>query len=99
MHRGFLLPILFFVSTTSLVSTCLAAPQEFTGSAIMDGVLSTLLYSGIGIIMAFVAFKICDLIIPGNLSKDIANNNIALAIVAGSSMLGVCIIIAAAIAG
>jgi uncharacterized membrane protein YjfL (UPF0719 family) len=49
--------------------------------------------------MAFIAFKVCDLLTPGNMSKDISENNIALAIVAGCSMLGVSIIIAAAIAG
>jgi uncharacterized membrane protein YjfL (UPF0719 family) len=49
--------------------------------------------------MALIAYKVVDLITPGKLAEDIANNNIALAILTGCIVLGVSIIIAAAIAG
>jgi len=82
------------------VSPAFAEPASITGNPIGDGILSTIIYGAIGIVMAFVSFKVVDLITPGDLSKDIAeNNNIALALLAGLTVLGVCIIIAAAIAG
>ena len=76
-----------------------AAAPSLTGNELGDGILSTVIYSVLGIIMAFFSFKVIDLITPGNLSRDIAeNNNIALAILSGSIVLGVSIIIAAVLA-
>ena len=77
----------------------LAAVPELTGNPIADGILSTLLYSVIGMIMAFISYKVIDLVTPGHLGKDIAENSVALAILAGMTILGICIIIAAAIVG
>lgn len=88
-----ILSIFLFTQPALAISTVL------TGNPFTDGIISTLIYSGIGIVMAFVAFKVCDILTPGDLSGQISENNTALAIVAGCSMLGVCIIIAAAIAG
>ena len=46
--------------------------------------------------MAFVSYKVIDFVTPGDISADIVRNqNSALAILAGSIMIGVCIIIAA----
>jgi uncharacterized membrane protein YjfL (UPF0719 family) len=75
-----------------------ANPLELTGNALGDGVLSTVIYSVIGIIMAFASVKVVDLMTPGDLKRDIAeNNNIALALLTGFIILGISIIIAAAI--
>ena len=83
-----------------LTSTpALAANPAYTGDPIMDGIIATIIYSAIGIIMAFISYKVIDLITPGDLGRDIAENSIALAILTGLTVLGVCIIIAAAIAG
>lgn len=79
--------------------TAYAANPRFTGNDIADGLISTIVYSVIGIMMAFVSYKVIDLVTPGDLSKDIAKDSVALAIVAGLTILGICIIIAAAIAG
>ena len=69
---------------------------DWAGSPIANEIISTVVFSLVGITMAFVSFKIWDMLTPGELSKDIAhNNNIALAIVTSSMMLGVCIIVAA----
>jgi len=88
-----------FIPTLVLASEALAAPASATGNPLVDGILLTVLYSGIGIIMTFIAYKVVDIITPGNLSEDIAKGNIALAILTGCIVLGICIIIAAAIVG
>jgi uncharacterized membrane protein YjfL (UPF0719 family) len=61
-------------------------------------VLESLLYSVVGLGLAVFAYKIIDWITPGNLSKQIAvEGNVALAILVGSLMIGICIIIASAL--
>jgi uncharacterized membrane protein YjfL (UPF0719 family) len=58
-----------------------------------------LLFAAIGIMCAIAGYKLFDKCTPGDLHKEIVENkNVAAAIVAGSVILGVCIIIAAAMA-
>lgn len=81
-------------------ASVLAATPEMTGNVYLDGVLSTVVYSLIGMIMAFIAMKVLDWATPGKLAHQIGEEkNVAIAIVVGLLMLGICIIIAAAIAG
>ena len=59
-----------------------------------------LLFAAIGIMAAIAGYKLFDKCTPGDLHKEILENkNVAAAIVAGSVILGVCIIIAAAMLG
>ncbi|MEY4385685.1 MAG: hypothetical protein RLY20_968 [Verrucomicrobiota bacterium] len=59
-----------------------------------------LLFAAIGIAAAVIGFKVFDKCTPGNLTKEIIENqNVAAAIVAGAVILGVSIIIAAAMLG
>ncbi len=77
-----------------------AVGSEFVGVPLLDDILSTIIYSSIGICMALVAYRGIDVLTPGDLSGDIARNqNTALAILAGSIMIGVCIIIGAVLIG
>lgn len=63
------------------------------------GIPGTIIFSLIGIIMSVIAFKIIDWLIPGKMTHQIADEkNVAIGIVAGAMILGICIIIAAAIA-
>ena len=58
------------------------------------------LFSAVGIIAAIAGYKLFDKCTPGDLHREILENrNTAAAIVAGSVILGVCIIIAAAMLG
>ena len=58
------------------------------------------LFGGIGIVMAIVGYKLFDKCTPGELHKEIVEHkNVAAAIIGGSVILGVCIIIAAAMLG
>lgn len=60
--------------------------------------LETLVYSIIGLLIAILAFKVIDWLTPGKMSKQIAEEgNVALAIVVAGLMIGISIIIAAAI--
>lgn len=50
-----------------------------------------------GIIMAIVGYKIFDMFTPGNLHAEIfEQKNVAAGILAGSVIIGVCLILAAA---
>jgi uncharacterized membrane protein YjfL (UPF0719 family) len=74
------------------------AAVAINGESLANGIISTVIYSILGILMAAFSYKVIDLLTPGKLSRDIADNNIALAILTGLMMLGVCIIIAAVLA-
>ena len=55
------------------------------------------LFALIGIVLAIVGYKAFDRFTPGHLHKEIVEHrNVAAAIIGGSVILGVCIIIAAA---
>lgn len=59
-----------------------------------------LLFALIGIFAAIAGYKIFDKCTPGDLSKEILEHrNVAAAIVAAAVILGVCVIIAAAMIG
>lgn len=79
----------------NLLSIFLQASTASSRISIQDGILETLIFVAVGMAIAFLAFKLIDLITPGNLSKQISEGNVAQAILAGSLILGVCIIIAA----
>lgn len=62
------------------------------------GIGGTIVYSLIGIFMVFLAIKLIDLIFPGVLKHQIAEDrNLALGVITGATILGICIIVAAAI--
>lgn len=64
-------------------------------------IIASLVYSGIGILVLFLAFALIELLTPRhNLRKEIMENkNVALAIFAGFFMIAIAIIIASAIHG
>jgi uncharacterized membrane protein YjfL (UPF0719 family) len=58
------------------------------------------LFAAIGIILAILGYKVFDRCTPGHLHREvIEHRNVAAAIIGGSVILGVCIIIAAAMLG
>ena len=59
-----------------------------------------MLFAAVGILTAILGYKLFDKCTPGDLHKEITENkNVAAAIVGGAVILGVCIIIAAAMLG
>ncbi len=66
----------------------------------LQHVLDSLLFAGIGIGVFVLAFMLIDKLTPHNLWKEIiVEKNISLAILAGSFLLGLAIIISSAIHG
>ncbi|MCK4667317.1 DUF350 domain-containing protein [Candidatus Dependentiae bacterium] len=66
---------------------------------VIRNILSTGFYSMLGIILAIIGYKIYDWITPFSLTKELAEDqNVAVGIVVGSMMLGICLIIAFSIA-
>jgi putative membrane protein len=67
---------------------------------LIKGLLATLIFSVVGIVVMFVGFRIADKITPGDLAKELLENrNVAMALVVSSMIIGVSIIVAAAIVG
>ena len=81
-----------------LVHAGAAHAQSGRGETLLVGILDTIVYSLVGIVMTAIGFKVVDWLTPGNLAEEIAHKeNRALAILAGAIMLGICIIIAGVI--
>lgn len=63
-------------------------------------IVSSLVYSAIGIVIFIVAYKIIEKLLPFDVNKEISeDHNTSLGIVIGSVMLGLALIIASAIHG
>ncbi len=61
-------------------------------------IINSIIYSILGVIIFCVGFVIIDKLTPYHLWKELTeDNNVALAIVVGFGILGICTIIAAAI--
>jgi hypothetical protein len=61
-------------------------------------VLSTILFGAVGIVLAIVGFKLFDLVTPGRLQEEICEKqNLAAGILGAAVILGISIIIAAAV--
>ena len=68
--------------------------------SLAQAVLNMLIFVAIGIAAAIVGYKLFDKCTPGDLNKEILENkNIAAAIIAAAVILGVSIIVAAAMMG
>jgi uncharacterized membrane protein YjfL (UPF0719 family) len=89
-----------FFSAPSLFAAEAAAPSTWHAQSLGEALGYMLLFAGVGIAVAIAGYKLFDKCTPGDLHKEIVENkNVAAAIVAGSVILGVCIIIAAAMLG
>jgi uncharacterized membrane protein YjfL (UPF0719 family) len=76
--------------------TCLPSPilAEYS---ISHGLMLFAVFGLAGILMAIIGYKLFDKMTPGNLHKEIfENKNIAAAVLAGSVIIGVSLILAAA---
>ncbi len=68
--------------------------------SLWQGVVGTIIFAVIGLALSALGYVVIDWLIPGKLGKQIAEDkNVAIAIVAAAMILGICIIIAASIAG
>jgi len=64
---------------------------------LLHSITQVVIFSLLGIVLALLGYKVIDWITPGNMSKQIADGNTAMAILAGFMILGICLIIATAL--
>jgi len=64
----------------------------------VQSILGSVIYSAIGVVIFAVAYKLMALVLPFNVGKELSeDHNTAVGVLLGSVMLGLAIIIAAAI--
>ena len=95
-----ILPTLVLLVPLSLHASVEAGTEGWHAKSLAEALGLTALFGLAGVVFAVVGYKIFDICTPGNLHKEIVENkNVAAAIVGAAVILGVCIIIAAAIMG
>lgn len=66
--------------------------------ALSSGIIETVIYSIVGILLMGVGFFICKLVIPFSIRKEIEEDqNVSLAVIIGAVIIGVAIIIASVV--
>ena len=77
-----------------------AAVVDWHATSLGQAVFHVAVFSLLGIGLAVLGYKIFDLCTPGDLHKEIVEHrNTAAALVGAAVILGVCVIVAAAIVG
>ena len=77
-----------------------SAPATWHASTLGEALFYTAVFSLAGTALAIVGYKLFDLCTPGDLHQEIVKNrNLAAALVGAAIIIGVCIIVAAAIVG
>ena len=96
-------PLLFSALLLCPALARAADSAESTGwhaSTLLQAIGYMVLFALIGILLAVVGYKLFDKLTPGDLHREIIENrNVAAAILGGAMILGVCVIIAAAMLG
>ena len=91
---------LLLIAVPALFAAEPGATSTWHAQSLGEAIGYMLLFAAIGIAAAVAGYKVFDKCTPGNLNKEILENkNVAAAIVAAAVILGVCIIIAAAMLG
>jgi putative membrane protein len=97
-----LLPRLLFWLALTLPAPLLAAepppaPPTWHAQSLGQAIGYMILFAAVGVALAIAGYKLFDKCTPGDLHKEILEHkNIAAAIVAAAVILGVCLIVAAA---
>jgi uncharacterized membrane protein YjfL (UPF0719 family) len=95
-----LLLLIVFATASALTAAEADTASSWHARTLGQAIGYMLLFSVVGIAAAVAGYKLFDKCTPGDLHKEILENkNIAAAIVAAAVILGVCLIIAAAMIG
>ncbi len=92
----------FFTATSPLFAADAlpAAVPSWHPQSLLQVIGNVLIFAGLGIAAAIIGYKVFDKCTPGDLQREIIEHkNIAAAIVAAAVIIGVSIIIAAAMLG
>ena len=92
---------LFLLFATAPLLAADAAPApSWHAQSLGQAILNMLIFAALGVAAAIIGYKVFDKCTPGDLNREIVENkNVAAAIVAAAVILGVCLIIAAAMVG
>ncbi|MBX7104978.1 MAG: DUF350 domain-containing protein [Gemmataceae bacterium] len=75
-----------------------ATVADWHARSIQEALMHSAAFGLLGIVLAIVGFKLFDWLTPGDLQKEIIENkNVSAAIITSAFILGVCLIIAAAV--
>ena len=103
MKNHSLLLLLFLgisCNASALYAADASSAVSWHAQSLGQAVAYMLVFAAIGIFVAIAGYKIFDKCTPGHLGKEILEHrNVAAAIIAGAVILGVCIIVAAAMLG
>ncbi len=73
---------------------------QCASGSLLEALGAMIVFAIFGIGLAIVGYRIFDKCTPGDLNKEIIEHkNVAAAIIAGAVILGVCVIVAAAMIG
>lgn len=98
--RGGLVWTFSFLLVATARAEEVAAGATWHPASLGQAIGYMVLFAVLGIVLAILGYKIFDLCTPGDLHREIIENrNVAAAILGGAIILGVCIIIAAAMLG
>jgi uncharacterized membrane protein YjfL (UPF0719 family) len=76
------------------------AGADWHAKTLGEAILQTAIFALVGIVLAIAGYKLFDLATPGKLHKEILENkNMAAGLIGAAIILGVCILVAAAMLG
>lgn len=103
MKARYFLPSLLtagLLTTNTLMAAEPVPIATWHAQSLGQALLNMLLFTAVGIVAAIVGFKIFDKCTPGDLAREIIEQkNVAAAILGAAVIIGVCLIVAAAMIG
>jgi putative membrane protein len=95
-----LIPIILAFASLPLMAADSTGAPSWHAQTLLQAIGNVLLFTVIGILAAIGGYKLFDKCTPGDLTREILEHrNVAAAIIGGAVILGVCIIVAAAMLG
>lgn len=89
-----------FTTLAAMAADPATGAVAFRERGIAEALGLMVLFAIVGVLSAVAGYRIFDKFTPGDLHKEIVENkNMAAAVIAGAAILGVCIIVAAAMIG
>ena len=91
---------MLLATASPLLAADAGGPVSTHARTVGEALLYMLVFAVAGIVMAILGYKLFDKFTPGDLHKEIVEKqNVAAAVIAAAVVLGICIIIAAAMIG
>lgn len=95
-----LIQLFLFAVAPSVLAADNSTVPSWHAQTLLQAIANLLIFAAIGIVAAVAGYKLFDKCTPGDLTREILEHrNVAAAIIAGAVILGVCIIVAAAMIG